>query len=83
MREDEQIPLFPLVTFTATALPDYGVIVFRPDYLSRMGQKPEEATRGQSFALSPELVRNLIAELQKSLDLLESPLYKKPSVPNL
>lgn len=70
MNSKPDIPVFPIAALTIGPVPALGLIIIRPDFLSHQGQKPEEATLGRSYALTPVQALDLIQRTQKALDHL-------------
>ncbi|MGY1488622.1 hypothetical protein ACW4YW_04340 [Methylobacillus pratensis] len=83
MGQENQAPLFPVVTFTTTAIPENGLIVFSPAYLSELGQQPEDATTGPSYAFTADQAVALILELHRAIDQMENSSYLKRSLQDI
>lgn len=77
MKEDN-IPLFPVAELTVGPVPAYGIVVIRPDFLTHMTQRPEQAQQGRTYALTPTQARFLVSRLQKALATLENVAPQAP-----
>ncbi|MCB5191861.1 hypothetical protein LG198_14095 [Methylobacillus arboreus] len=83
MGQQDSASLFPVVTFTTTAIPENGLIVFSPAYLSDPGQQPEDATTGPQYVLTADQAVALILELHRAIDQMENSAYLKRSLQDL
>ncbi|WP_161800438.1 MULTISPECIES: bssS family protein [Achromobacter] len=68
----ENIPLFPVASWTAGPVPQLGLAVIKFDFLTNPMQRPEEANPGRHYALTPAQLRDLIEQMQSALQKLES-----------
>lgn len=68
----DEIPLFPVAKLTVGPVPRMGLVVIRPDFLTTLMQRPEEAQQGRTYALTPVQARYLAEQIQKSLVTLET-----------
>ena len=68
----EEIPLFPVAGLTVGPVHAHGIVVIRPDFLSNLTQRPEEAHQGRTYALTPPQARYVVEQIQKALAALES-----------
>ena len=70
----QDIPLFPVAAVTVGPVPRMGLVVMRPDFLTTLMDKPEDAQHGRTYAMTPVQVRDLVQLLQSALRKLdESP----------
>ena len=69
---DDDLPVFPIASWTHGPLPSMGVILFQPHYLVSPMQPIEQAAEGKRFVLTPEQARVLIEDLKKALNVLET-----------
>ena len=69
---NEDIPIFPVVTTAIGPVPRMGIVVMRLDFVSTLMQTPEEAQSGRTYAMTPVQVRDVVEKLQRALVTLEN-----------
>lgn len=70
MKNDNEIPLFPVASWQIGPIPRLELITFKPNFLTHLSQRPHEANEGRHYALTPKQARLLIEELTLALDQL-------------
>lgn len=68
----DEIALFPVAGWQSGPVPAHGLIALKFQYLSTPMQRIEEAQTTQMFAMTADQTRQLIEDLQRQLDRLES-----------
>lgn len=69
---EQETQIFPVAGWQHAALPDKGIFVIRPNFLSHLMQHPGEAQTGRFYALTVPQLREWIADAQKALRILET-----------
>lgn len=69
---NDDIPVFPVAAITIGAVPHLGGIIFRPDFLVTMMDKPQDAQTGRTYVLSPAQARYVIEQILSALVTLEN-----------
>ncbi|ABE48936.1 hypothetical protein [Methylobacillus flagellatus] len=83
MTQENPVPLFPIVTFTTTPVPENKLILFSPVYLNALGQHPENAATGPHYAFTIDQAMALMLELHRAIDQIENSSYLKRSLQDL
>ena len=68
----DSIPLFPVASITTGPVPSLDLVTIRFDFLTHSMQRPEEANLGRHYALTPSQARELAAQMEKALRILET-----------
>lgn len=72
MSNNEEIPIFPVARWDFGPVPSLGLITIRPHFLSGPMQAMEQAQASRFYALTKSQARELIEDLQKALQKLET-----------
>ena len=71
MKKEDDIPLFPVASWQLGPVPSLGIVTFRPNFLTNLSQRPDEANEGRYYALTPVQVQGLIQDLSAALEKLQ------------
>lgn len=69
---NEQIPLSPVAAWDIGTIPAYNAAFMKLHFLLHPMQPPEQAQPSQTFLLTQEQCRELIQQLQRAVQRLES-----------
>jgi hypothetical protein len=78
---DNETQIFPVAGWQHAALPDKGIFVIRPNFLSHLMQHPSEAQTGRFYALTVPQLREWIADAQKALRTPKTSAEQAPRGP--
>lgn len=71
MSQKNDIPVFPITAWQAGALPGYGALALKSQYLASPMQPLDSAQETQFFALTPEVAETLISDLRRHIETLK------------
>ncbi|MGP2470312.1 bssS family protein [Yersinia sp. 2540 StPb PI] len=71
MSKKDDIPVFPVAGWQAGPLPGHDMLILKFQFISSPMQKLGEAQESQFYALQPDMVRSLISDLTRHLEVLE------------
>lgn len=69
--ENNPDALYPVAAMTIGAMPAYGVILVRPDFLTHMSQDADKPNLGRNYALTSEQARHLAQKILEAADQLD------------
>ncbi|CAI1071060.1 MULTISPECIES: bssS family protein [Serratia] len=78
MSKKDDIPVFPVAGWQAGPFPGYNAIALKFQFLSSELQKLDEVQESQFFAMTPEMVRELISDLTRHVETLEKSGVQSP-----
>lgn len=67
----ENKKLYPITQWQVGPVIKHRIVVFEPHFLTEPNQKLEESVQGQMYALTIKQAQDLIADLQRSIDILQ------------
>jgi len=68
----DSIPLFPVAQLTVGPVPRLGLVVIRPDFLTTLMDRPQDAQQGRTYALTPLQAQHLVQQIQSALATLQN-----------
>ena len=74
----DDIPIFPVAQWSTGPVPAYHAVVVCFDFLSHTTQRPEEATPGRHYVLTKQQALDLVADLQKAVEKLQTSEVSSP-----
>ncbi|HGG6232270.1 TPA: bssS family protein [Salmonella enterica subsp. enterica serovar Enteritidis] len=72
MSDENRIPIFPVTGWKTGPVQSGDCVVLKFEYITSPMQGLESAQSTQFFGLTPQMVENLITDLQKSINSLKS-----------
>jgi hypothetical protein len=69
--KDDETPISPITAFDCGPVRHYGLVLFRPHYLTSEQQPFDEPTIGPYFALTPQQVLSLMQSMNIAVRQIE------------